>query len=188
MFFKKLKFISETGYSLVELLTVIAVIGIMTAIAASSYSESKRSAALEKAARELVSDLRRAQNMAMNTAVFDNGGTLVVPAGGYGIHLAPSSATYTLFADTFTTLIFPDKIYTPGLGFDGKVLEHTFDFPIIVDSTGASDIDFLPPNPTGYFDGNNFPDTATITLKYDDTTAMTKTITINRITGQSLAD
>lgn len=185
MFFKKLKFISETGYSLVELLTVIAVIGIMTAIAASSYSESKRSAALEKAARELVSDLRRAQNMAMNTAVFDNGGTLVVPAGGYGIHLAPSSATYTLFADTFTTLIFPDKIYTSGS--DGKVSEHTFDPPITVSSTGASDIDFLPPNPTGYFDGNNFPDTATVTLKYG-TTAMTKTITINRITGQILAD
>ncbi len=173
MFFKKLKFNSDAGYSLMELMAVIAIISIMSAVAATGYSENKKSAALDKAVQQLALDLRRAQNMAMNTAVF--GGS--VPAGGYGIHLTVSSGIYTLYADTNG-----NKQYD---GSDGVVLTKTLDSPIIVDTVtnNVTDIDFLPPNPIVYFNGGTVINTTAITLKYG-ASGPAKTITVNRLTGQ----
>lgn len=172
MFSKKLKFNSNSGYSLIELLAVIAIMIIMAAVAVTGYAENKKNAALDKAARQFAMDLRSAQNMAMNTTVFSG----TVPAGGYGIYLTISSGSYILYAD-----ISGDKQYTSGS--DDIVADLAFDSQISISATGANSINFLPPNPLIYFDGSLAAGNITVTLNYG-VSGPSKIISVNGITGQ----
>lgn len=179
MLFSKIKKsnIANSGYSLIELLAVIAIIGIMAAVAVLSYSENKKKVLLDKAVQQMALDLRRVQNMAINTAVFNGS----VPSGGYGIYLLIPTNGYTLYADTNGSHQYD--------GGDSAVIAKTFDYPISVSEVTDSraSINFLPPNPDIYFDGisaKSLPSSnITIILRYGASGPIRK-ITVNGITGQ----
>lgn len=182
--------VGRAGYSLIELMMVIAIIGIMSIVAVIGYNENKKSIALDKAATRLVLDLRRAQSMAMNTALFDddnNSGTPAkIPPGGYGINFGSLPASeYILYAD-----FNGNKKYLVA-DSDVIVLTQTLDSAIVISNvTNATDIDFFPPNPVVYFNGS-IPagiSTATITLRYGAAGGLTKKVIVNRITGQISID
>ncbi len=189
--------ISNSGYTLIELLTVITIMGIMSAVAVLSYSGNKKNAILDKSVRQLVLDLRRAQNMAMNTAVFDHDNDIstpsVIPKGGYGIYInTPRVTSYIIYGDSYTPDTTPpivvDKIYTSGS--DGIVVSRTFDPQISISavtnsvtSLNVTSVDFLPPNPNIYFDGVLATGNTTIRLEYG-AAEIVKDIVINGLTGQ----
>lgn len=181
---KALKNIFENGYSLIELLTVIAIMGIMAALSVASYSAKKKSTALDKAVREVAIDLRRVQSMAMNTATF--GGA--VPPGGYGVYLtttSPNNKKYIDFADL-----------DGGNDYDGgeAMNDRSFDSNITISSIKVGNaspptnvspvltVNFIPPNPTVKINGNSnwFAD---VKIQYGS--GISKTIKINGVTGQT---
>lgn len=57
---------NKNGFTLIEVMVVIAIIGIMTSISIVSFVTSRRNAALEAASREVESVLREAQNYALS--------------------------------------------------------------------------------------------------------------------------
>lgn len=57
---------NKNGFTLIEVMVVIAIIGIMTSISIVSFITSRRNAALEAASREVEAVLREAQNYALS--------------------------------------------------------------------------------------------------------------------------
>ncbi len=181
---KAVKNIFKNGYSLIELLTVIAIMGIMATLSVASYSVKKRSTALDKSVRGLALDLRRVQSMAMNTATF--GGQ--IPLGGYGVYLttvSPNNNEYITFADM-----------DGGNDYDGgeKMNELFLESNITISSikvgatspptnvVSALSVNFIPPNPIVKINGNGnwFAD---IKIQYGS--GISKTIKLNGVTGQT---
>jgi len=79
---------------LIELLIVIAIIGIMSAVVLPGYRKGSLQLALSRSSHKLSQDLRRAQEMGMSPR---SGGSI---AKGYGIHFPSNDSTsYILFAD-----------------------------------------------------------------------------------------
>jgi len=84
------------GLTLVEILVIIAIMILLSAIILPGYQQGKRQLALARSARKLAQDLRRTQEMGMSAREF--GG--IVPEGGYGIYFSSTTpSSYILFAD-----------------------------------------------------------------------------------------
>jgi prepilin-type N-terminal cleavage/methylation domain-containing protein len=87
------------GFTLVELLVVLLVIGLVSSIVLISYRGSQRKLALTRSAYQLAQDIRRVQGMAMAAQEFEGN----VPQG-YGISInltgpGGNNKQYALFAD-----------------------------------------------------------------------------------------
>ena len=80
------------AFSLIELITVIAIIGIMTGIAIVSLVPAKSSAKLDAAGREVASAIKLAQSYALQGKVA--GG--FVPCG-YGVYVDEDANKYKIF-------------------------------------------------------------------------------------------
>jgi len=93
---------NSKGFTLMELLVAIAIMGIAFAISVPQYSKYINSRALSLARGQVVGDIRMAQSHTMNT-LKANGG---FPEGGYGVRFAKDSNVYIIFADNDG-----DKIY-----------------------------------------------------------------------------
>ena len=83
------------GFTLTELLTVIAIISIISVLVLPNYRAGERSFALQRSAHKLSQDLRRAQEMAMSAKEFEG---QVQPRYGVEFNIA-SLNYYILFAD-----------------------------------------------------------------------------------------
>lgn len=83
------------GFSLVELITVIAIIGIMTAVAIVSLTPAKTSVKLDAAGRELVAAIKQAQSYALQGKVVRDDANNVVPCG-FGIYIK-NNTDYEIF-------------------------------------------------------------------------------------------
>ncbi len=142
----------KKGFSLIEIIVIMAIIVIMSSIIISDYNKQKNKKMLLYAVRQIAEDLRMAQNMTVDTLKFNG----AVPQGGYGIKFAlADNDFYIIFAD-----INGDKIYNAGA--DGVV--KTADLPknIIIDtidkdavSIGAANVVFVPPYGDIYIDALN---------------------------------
>ena len=96
---KILKNKSDAAFTLLEMIVVIGIIVLISALSFASYKEGQNQYVLQLSAQKLAADLRRAQNMALSTVV-TNGGQ--ISGGGYGIYFDKSqnkNLTYILFAD-----------------------------------------------------------------------------------------
>jgi prepilin-type N-terminal cleavage/methylation domain-containing protein len=83
----------EYGFTLVELLVSMFVISLLAGLALASYNQGERRYTLNQAAQRLVSDLRRAQNMAM-------GGVGVSGQYfGFGVYAKTNDTSYLIYGD-----------------------------------------------------------------------------------------
>lgn len=175
----------NAGYTLVELLMVVAIISIMSAVSFSGYGTSRKSAVLRQEAQKMVLDLRRAQNMAMNVSQLSSS---EIPSGGYGIRFDLSSPdTYLIYADTdnsgtyggagetFAVRTLGSSVVISGISIGINLGSLNPDSP--------ADVNFIPPDPKIKINTNdNY--FAKITLRYGGAGGQTKDITVNGITGQ----
>ncbi len=84
----------EKGFTIVELAVVMAIIFIISGIAAANYRHGDRRVALDNQAFKFMQDARRAQELALSSRDADG----VAPAG-YGIYLANNRDYYLIYAD-----------------------------------------------------------------------------------------
>ncbi len=131
-----MKYVSEnTGFSLLEIIVVMAIIGIMAAVFVPGQSKNRDKKALILETERVVNDIRNARSYTFNTTSFNGSGP---PAGGFGIHFDKDSNSYIIFADKNLPL---DRAYS---GASEKYQEIT-----LADGIEISDLEIndapLPP-------------------------------------------
>jgi len=87
---------NKTGFTLLEMITSMSLIVIITTIFIANYRSSNRRTDLVMTAQKLVADIHMAQNNALGLVKYNG----EVPAGGWGIHFDKTEPKhYIMFAD-----------------------------------------------------------------------------------------
>lgn len=163
------------GFTLIEILVVLAVIGTITGIVIFNIGTERQNSALFRSAQKLSLDLRRAQNYALSSKTFKITG---IPCG-WGVHFnGLNSTNYIIFADLAASADCSDRDFlraTDGLeDFETVNLESGI---AVSNLTGdLSDIVFTPPEPIVNFT----PSQTTASISLINTNSDTRTITINK--------
>ena len=159
------------GMTLIEVMLAIALIAIVSSLVViNPYSQKN----LDIAARQLVSDLRRAQNMAMAAEV--RAVPCVHVPCSYGINFNTTDTFYTLFRDIgdIDCTLVPPEVTCPGNNqIDvGEDIETIF-LPEGIEIENSGNVLFLCPA------GNkSTPDDITITVRRKDKPAVSKDVII----------
>ena len=156
------------GFTLIEMLVVIAVISILTAVVIIGYRDSGKKYALAQESQKLVADIRRAQNMAMS------GAKVAGQYYGFGVYAAKNDNFYVLYGDkngNHTYQPSDDTLITITIINNVRIQYVSF-------SNHKLDVFFEPPDPTTYLSGDSTHGlSSTVTLEVENT-SLTKTITI----------
>lgn len=112
----KFGFKSNTGFTIVELMTVIAIIGIVAAIGAAGYRQGERRVVLDNQTFGFMQDVRRAQERALSSRDI---GT-ETPAG-YGIYLPHDGGYYFIYADKNNSKNYDNGEEIEQVSLDGKI-------------------------------------------------------------------
>lgn len=95
--------LGDRGFTLVEMLVVLAIITIITTVTLSGQSTFNRSILLTDTAYTLALSMREMQTFGLSSRLYDTGSGTIQNAG-YGVNFTRADATkYTLFADTSRT-------------------------------------------------------------------------------------
>ena len=168
------------GFTIVEFLIVISIIGILSVIAFPNYRSTQQRLALQRSASKLAQDIRRSQEMSMSMKELSTGD---LPEG-YGIYIykndsdCPDDDCYHIYAD-----IDGDERYDPGEEQGETIfLEKEVYIENFVPFSNNFSINFKPPNPTVKMKNQAGTDSDAITiivaLKADS--SITKTIKVNK--------
>ncbi|MFC1630116.1 Tfp pilus assembly protein FimT/FimU [Patescibacteria group bacterium] len=178
-------FSKRKGFSLIELLVVISVITIISAVVFVNYRSYQDQLALQRAAYKLAQDIRKTQGYVMGAKICDGCG--VVPQGGYGIKLVDEDDFYIIYADNngdkkHSTSPAPSDTTIETISFEKGVKISNIMFPVSGQDVGQASINFTPPDPETNITGWS-PDVTgirlqiTVSLKLDP--SETKYIEVN---------
>jgi len=163
----------KAGFTLLEVLVVIFIMGLLGSLALANFRQGEQAYNLSVAARKVVSDLRRVQNLAMSgigESITDDS------KKGYGIHFGKNDDEYFIFVDRNGNMKFQPSDEKEV----AEELQETIVLPrnIKISSSKNLDVFFLSPMSITYLDGkSNAGDSATVTLEVEGTD-LTKTILI----------
>ncbi len=159
----------QKGFTLTELLVVLAIIGVISTMVFANYRQGEKQFSLQRSSFAVGQNIRNAQNMAMGAVTV--GGS--VPTG-YGIYFDISNpGQYVVFADE------GDGLY----GAEDIDIE-TFQLEAGVNITNLSpasplSIVFYPPDPSTVILGNPVTTSCSISLNYDG--GLGKTVSVNKV-------
>ena len=151
--------INESGVTLIEIIVVVAIITIFSAILISDFPSIERQFYLTRAAYQLAQDLRRVQSLSLSGSFLPGGQSI----SGYGLYINTDTnpQSYILYADsckdqkyTIDDPTCPAGDYTQGtLGTidmtqGGRYPEVYIEGLTGIDGGAITSIDFTPPNPT----------------------------------------
>ena len=171
------------GFTLIEMLTSVALIVIITATFVANYRSNNKRTDLIMTAQKVVGDIHMAQNNTLGLIKYG----LEVPAGGWGINFDSNNpGQYILFADLNRPASNePGQIWEAEDGFmsydegegdvnQGAVITY-LPQGIVIDSiiigsgpatSTLANVTFLPPDPKTYiFNGTATSTELTVTLK-----------------------
>jgi prepilin-type N-terminal cleavage/methylation domain-containing protein len=165
----------KKGFTLVELLTVLAIIFTLTSISFPFYRTAQKQYILENAAQKFVQDIRRAQEMAISARICGPCGNKVPP--GYGIYLHQGNTSYFIYADTNPAQ--GNEIYDGG---DVIIETISFEGGVFIKNVNPSSlsINFQPPDPKISIIGPPSVDEVSIVLSLLTDNSKTKTIKLNK--------
>ena len=164
----------EKGITLIELIAVIFIIGLFSAIVIADFPTIQKHFALSRASYQLAQDLRKIQDLGLSgVQINDMAGNPITSVQGYGIYIDAASAPqqYVIYADINDNNPADDQVYSGLLSFPlcsqkvNPTTDCVLDVVNIADSdpdiyikdlndiTGfpvasSTSINFSPPNPT----------------------------------------
>lgn len=174
---------SGAGFTVVELLVVMAMIGILSLVIIPSYKNAKDQLALERSAVQLAQYVSKAREMAISTQECAPCGN-IFPSGGYGVYMRDTpiiQRSYILFADMDN-----DQKYDPvqDIQIEEIILENKVGIYDL--SKNIINIGFKPPDPTVGLSGKDPADPSFInfssifiTIELDSDPAKQKIIRLN---------
>lgn len=92
----------QGGFTIIELLMVIAIITILPVVIVSNFPQIKLQFALSHAAQAFLQDVRQVQDMALSSLPHKDSFGISQPVGGYGIYLDTDrlgNKKYIMYAD-----------------------------------------------------------------------------------------
>lgn len=87
-------YLTKSGFSLIELLVVMLIMGVLLTIGLTSYNNYAKSQMVRNAALELKNDLRFAQNQALSGVKYESCGSN--PMVGWYVRLVVGASNYTI--------------------------------------------------------------------------------------------
>lgn len=171
---------NREGFTLLEMLVVVAIISLMSSLVISNYNSQKKAKEMQFAGQEIADSIRKAQNYSINIKKFENYNI----SGGYGTHFTDGGSSFIIFLDDSVN---KNKTYGP----EDYVVE-TVDFPPGINvenlnggAVGVADLVFEPPYGKVYMSFNGALQSPTpslsIQIKKDTEScpAFCKTVSIN---------
>ncbi|MEX2145039.1 MAG: type II secretion system protein [Candidatus Spechtbacterales bacterium] len=156
---------NQKGFTLVELMVVLAVVSIISAIFLLNYRQGERNLAIQRSAQIVTQSITRAINNSLGGKEHNGSGGTVSP-GGYGIRFELDSDTITVFADCDADSSLDtgsgasscanapaEGVPYPEISFQ-QVLESGVEVSALSPCSGspcALNILFVPPDPTTVF-------------------------------------
>ncbi len=194
-----MKKIYTTGFTLVEVLISVFIIGIISTVAVVGFQSARQDDNLRLMTMRLADALRNAQNYAQSgiLTLSDESGTYKTfgAANGYGVLLekGPPPKIF-LFVDNTNLSATPKEDNTWSASSDSKLNDISLDIDrqgsieissISIDGISVNDTDIVFKRPIAavYFDGVQDKSKAVITLR-NKLNSHEKIITIDRITGR----
>ncbi|MDD2730767.1 MAG: prepilin-type N-terminal cleavage/methylation domain-containing protein [Candidatus Portnoybacteria bacterium] len=163
----------KAGFTLLEVLVVIFIMGLLGSLALANFRQGEQAYNLSVAARKVVSDLRRVQNLAMSgigqTGIEDD------DIEGYGICFKRGDNSYIIFVD-----INGNKTYQPSDDDvqETVILPRNIKISATTPNPSGLDVFFLSPDPITHLNRFSNPgQSATVVLEAEGTD-LTKTILI----------
>lgn len=163
------------GFTLIEMLVVLAIIVIITGIVIFNIGSERQNSALLRSSQKLSLDLRRAQTFALSSRVFKTTG---IPCG-WGVHFnGIGSTSYIIFADLALAADCSNRDFVRAADGSEDFETANLESGITVNSlsSGLSDVVFTPPEPTVTF--TPAQTSANVTLVNKNST--TRVITVNK--------
>ncbi|TFB07961.1 prepilin-type N-terminal cleavage/methylation domain-containing protein [Candidatus Atribacteria bacterium MT.SAG.1] len=159
------------GFTMIELLIVIAIISILSSVVFLNWKSGEAGFALQNSAYKLSQDIREMQEMAMEAREMDCGGG---DTGlSFGVQFKSSWSYYLLFVDC-------NSNYRQDSGEDFKIIN--FEKGVEISNLSPSSffgIVFTPPDPITYIKGSSSGTIAEIILSLEDYPSRQRTITVN---------
>lgn len=165
------------GFTLVELITSIAIIGIVSAVFIVNYRSSEGKSKIKMITQKAASDIRLAQSYSLGSNEFNGS----FPTGGWGVHFdisAPNS--YIIFADQDG-----DRAYDANEKFKEVFLLGVVRLDSLSIAGNLADIVFLPPAPITYING---AENSEVKIYFIDKNNVKKSIQINFLGLIDVAD
>lgn len=166
---------SSAGFTLIEILIVLAIIIIITSIVIFNIGSERQNSALFRSAQKLSLDLRRAQTYTLSSKVFKTQG---VPCS-WGIHFnGVGSTNYIIFADSASAVNCSDRDFIRASSGSEDFETINLESGIIISglSNNLSDVVFTPPDPIVTF----VPDQTSAGIVLINKDGVTRTIIINK--------
>lgn len=166
----------KKGFTIIELLVSLSIFIVITAMVVANFRAGSRGDDLRISAEAMVSNLRKAQNMALAGQPTND----IVPPGGYGLYFNLATPDrYIIFAD-----MNGDKVYNSGEELaDGLVTLPREVRIISVSPVIVSTVVFKPPKPTIFINNDPSNETLSVTLKHTSS-EQTRVVTVNRVSGR----
>lgn len=180
--FTNMKHKKRRGFTLIELLIVIAVIGVISTMLVVNWRKNEKQYQLQRTAQEIVQNIRKAQDMALNSYKHEEG----LPAN-YGIYFDKNDEnSYIVFGDINSTYTYQGD--PPDIEVDDISIEAGIEIYSL--SSGNQSLHITFSLPDGFTNIVPFADSATIVIKKTGKTCPSedcKNIIIRR-TGQVTID
>jgi len=163
-----------TGFTIVELLVVVAVIVFMTGVLLLNWRSGERTLALSRVVHKAGQDVRRVQELALRAQAHN---CAVGSISAYGIFFNQSTpGSYLLFAECNST-----NAYESGVGGDDVVDTIQLEAGVMIQgvSPGSTvSIVFVPPTPRVFLNPGS-PTSVQIFFQREDGTGTLKTLDVN---------
>ena len=145
---------NQKGFSLMELMVVIFIVGVASSIVVMRYSSNRNFKALYLGSKQVADDIRMAQNYTFGA--LETGGAN--PDGGYGIRFSKDSNGYIIFGDKSIAPANPNKTYDAGEEFQTINLPEGVEVTSLkIGAATPNDVDIVFTSPYGevYIDNVN---------------------------------
>lgn len=179
----KIKKQLRSGFTLIEMITSLAVIMFITVLFIANYQAANKRTDIIMTAQKMVGDIHLAENNCLGLVKYDN----YVPAGGWGVHFDKDANYYMVFAET-SQPSDPDYLDFSVQGQDinygarrSEFAVNTVIEDILLDGTSVTEANviFLPPDPRVNINDGFATGTALQIILKETANNSTKTIEVN---------